>query len=803
MRRVYRFISSPLLSVVLILVFVLAQMVATFMPTESDSWRYVYGTAWFEAIMWAIGVNLTAVLFRYKTYRKLPIFLLHLSMIIILIGAAVTRYAGCKGMMHIREHESSSEFVITDRANPDIVKTKHLNFKIRLDKFVIKHYPGSMQPSSYDSYVTVLNRDGKKLFSYHIYMNHILVYKGYRFYQASYDKDEKGTILSVSYDPGMYITYLGYFMLTLGFILSAFYPRSRLVGAIKALSKSAAMMAVVLLVTHAAYAFSIEEFAKHSKNIANQFSTILTQHNGRIEPMDTLDLDIVHKLTGKSTLYGLTYNQIIVGMVAFPEEFQKLPMIYISDSKIRKAIGIKGKYASYNDFFDAKGNFRFLKEIGDAFHTPDSERTKQQRDWLKLNDVIYVAYMVYSGDVFRIFPAPNSKKNNYRWYSPVDIERLLEHHVIDPYGAKFYLELYSSLVSALRKLDAKSLAKVESRIYNIQKAYSGEILPSKNRIKWEILYNRLQIFAKLIGVYTLIGLLAIGLGFLEIFRRKRYKGLDRALIALGAFALLVHSANMIVRWYIAGHAPWSDAYESIIFIAWGAAFASVVFFRRSMLSLGSGLFVAGMFMMVANLDNINPQITNIVPVLNSYWLLIHVAFSIVSYGFLAVGSMLGLLNLILYGLRKYRQLDDQIEQFNNIILITIYVGLAMLSIGTIFGAVWANESWGAYWSWDPKETWSLISILVYAFVLHRGIMYSSKDGFLFSLLSFLSFFFIMMTYFGVNFYIAQGLHSYGRGSAAYIWFYVLEAGIVLWYAIVIINMLVDAFFRKRVGTPSS
>ena len=201
-------------------------------------------------------------------------------------------------------------------------------------------------------------------------------------------------------------------------------------------------------------------------------------------------------------------------------------------------------------------------------------------------------------------------------------------------------------------------------------------------------------------------------------------------------------------------------------------------------------------MMVANLDNINPQITNIVPVLNSYWLLIHVAFSIISYGFMSVGAMLGGLNMILYAIKKKRELESQINNLNNIIYICLYIGFTLLSIGTIFGAVWANESWGAYWSWDPKETWSLISILVYAYLLHNGIMYKTSSGFYFSLLALLSFFFILMTYFGVNFYIAQGLHSYGRGSAGYGWFYVLQAGIVLWFCVVILKYLTE-LTKKR------
>ncbi len=795
MRKLYDFLFSPKFSVIIIVIFLIAQITATFLPSEAESWRYVYAAKWFEIVIWLFGINLVGVMFKYKTYKKIPVFVLHLSVIIILVGAGVTRYAGYNGILHLRDNQTKSQIVITNKKNPFKTETKRLNFSIKLDRFVLKRYPGSMQPSSYDSYVTVKDKNGS--FSYHIYMNHILKYKGYRFYQADFDKDAKGSILAVSYDPGMYITYAGYILLILGFLLSIFYKKGRFVACLNALKKGGAFALIILFMTTSyAKAFDLHAFAQNSKSAAQAFSSILVQQNGRVEPMDTLDMNIVHKLTMKSSLLGLNYNQIVLGMITKPKEFQNLPLIHVGNKNIRKLLKIKGSYASYNSFFDKNGRLKFIKEIGTAFHTPDSKRTTAQREWLKINELIYISSLVYTYNIFKLFPLPDSKIHNYVWYSPFDIEQMFKLRKISFDKALFYIKMYGNLIKGLKNLNLQEINKAKSEIYKVQRMFSGDILPSKNRIKWEILYNHLQIFTYLIGIYSLLGLFAILLGFFEIFKQKRFRWFSRGLMSLSYFALLLHTANMIVRWYIAGHAPWSDAYESIIFIAWGSAFASVVFFRKSMLSLGSGLFSAGMFMMVANLDNINPQITNIVPVLNSYWLLIHVAFSIISYGFMSVGAMLGGLNMILYAIKKKRELESQINRLNNIIYICLYIGFALLSIGTIFGAVWANESWGAYWSWDPKETWSLISILVYAYLLHNGIMYKTSSGFYFSLLALLSFFFILMTYFGVNFYIAQGLHSYGRGSAGYGWFYVLQAGIVLWFCVVILKYLTE-ITKKR------
>ncbi len=796
MTKIFNIIFSARLSVLIIIVFVIAQIVATFLPTEAASWRYIYATRWFELIMWIFGINLTGAMFKYKTYKKIPVFILHLSVIVVLIGAGITRYAGYSGILHLREGQTKSFIVETNKKNPSKTMIKHLGFKIKLDRFVLKKYPGSMQPSSFDSYVTV--EDGKHSFSYHIYMNHILSYKGYRFYQADFDKDAKGSILSVSYDPGMYVVYFGYFLLIVGFLLVVFYKKGRFVAHIKRLKTgSLLILSFISILTTQANAFDLQTFAKDSTSVSKIFSSILVQHNGRIEPMDTLDMDIVHKLTKKSKLLGLNYNQIVIGMITEPKEFQRLPLIYVKDKNIRKLLNIKGSYASYNSFFDKSGRLKFIEEITKAFHTPDSKRTTPQREWLKINEMIYISSLVYTYDIFKLFPTPNAKEHNYGWYSPFEIEQMFKNKKIDFSGALFYLKRYGMLIKGLKTFNPAMVGKAKQEILKIQKTFSGGILPTENRIKWEIIYNHMQIFTYLIGIYSTIGFFAILLGFVEVLREKRYKLPDRGLIVLSLAALLLHTANMIIRWYIAGHAPWSDAYESIIFIAWGSAFASVTLFRKSMLSLGSGLFSAGMFMMVANLDNINPQITNVVPVLNSYWLLIHVAFSIISYGFMSVGAMLGLLNLLLYALKHKKPLDEQTEKLNNIIYISLYIGFALLSIGTIFGAVWANESWGAYWSWDPKETWSLISILIYAYLLHEGIMYRASNGIFFSLLAFLSFFFILMTYFGVNFYIAQGLHSYGRGSAGYGWFYLLQTGIVVWFGAVISKYITDMLQSKR------
>ena len=769
-------------SIIILLIFSMAQIYATLgFPSDEEAWIYVYGSRWFELIMWLLGLNLVGVLYRYKTYKKPPIFLVHIAIIVILIGAATTRYFGLGGVLHLRINETKSNFMVTNRANPDFKKSKSLGFSIRLDNFVVKKYPGSMQPSSYDSYVTVI--DGNKSFPYHIYMNHILTYKGYRIYQMSYDRDELGSILFINHDPGMLVTYFGYLLLTLGFLWLFLYKKSRLLQISRNLNIgkntiSLILTALFLLISLNSTATTIDIWSNKSKNVSCQWSKIPVQFHGRIEPMDTLDMDIMHKISKKTKLYEMDYNQIVLGMISYPYLFQSLKMIYIGNKNIRKKLHIPGKYASYNDFFMPNGKFSFYKEVDDAMHKSPSERNEIDREWLKINERVYIAFSVYTASIFKIFPPINSSRNN-SWYSVRQLK-----YLDSPDVAQHYFNLFRDFIYASKHYNIKKAKNLKTEIYNIQKKYANSIMPSAKRLKAEIFYNHIKIFPSLIGIYTLLGIIFILMGFVEVFKGKPLKKVSVATILIGWIVFLIHSANMLLRWYISGHMPWSDAYESIIFIAWSAAFVSLVFFKRKMLVLGAGFFVAGMFMMVAHLNSIDPQITNMVPVLKSYWLLIHVAVITIGYGFLAVSAMLGLINILILLLKRKFELKEISEYINNIIYIAMYAGLIFLTIGTFLGGVWANESWGRYWSWDPKETWSLITIIAYSIVLHIRVINAKMEGLMFPVLSFFSFFFILMTYFGVNFYIAQGLHSYGRGEGAYAWFYVLKAGIAVWFVLV-------------------
>ena len=759
------------LSFCIILLFSIILLVATLSQNLSN---YIYGN-WPAGIAFLfISGAIIYIFTRYRIYKKnLWVFLLHLSILIIIAGSFITHFFGFSGILHLRNNQSSSTIEIIK--NNTITK-RSIPFVVKLTKFSISYYPGSNQPSSYDSYIEVIDKQFHRKFPYHIYMNHILSYRGYNIYQTAYDPDKKGTILTVSYDPGAKVVFFGFLLISIAFLVhSLLFLKKQL---------TLIIIAIVALSIQS-MAFDLNLYAKTTKSIANEFGKIAILSNGRIQPLDSLNLSITKKITHKRKIYGLNYNQVVLGILLYPDEFKNMPLFFVKSKILKKQLHIKGRYASYNDFFK-NGKFIFLSQLYEAFNKKASQLNETERELLKLNDALYVFHETFTSQIFTIFPQID---NSSKWLSPIGVlERL--HTTPDKLYSQEFLIFYR-IIKALKDNNAKQLTKQIDALYTLQKNLAGSIMPSKTKLNLEILYNHLNIFEKLIGVYTLLGIIGIIIGLVEIIFQKQLKKTKKMLYSLGFIAILIHAANMGLRWYIASHAPWSDAYESIVFIGFSSALVSMLFIKKSPLVFGGGFFAAGMFMLTAAISDVNPQITNMVPVLKSYWLVIHVAFSIISYGFFSIAAILGLLNIIIYFFIKKE--NKSIEQLSNIIEINIYLGLTLLVIGTIFGAVWAYQSWGSYWSWDPKETWSLISILIYSFILHLKYIRKLSD-ILLSILAFLGFDFILLTYFGVNFYIAAGLHSYSRGSGSIILFYFMLALAAIWYGL---SFYVIGFFKRR------
>ena len=671
-----------------------------------------------------------------------------------------------------------------------------LPFGIKLDNFELERYPGSMTPASYSSDVVLIDKEQNINMPYKIYMNHILDHRNYRFFQSSYDQDEKGTVLSVNHDPGTWPTYIGYILLGLGMIWSLFAPSGRFQKLLKGTRKLQASAAAVALTfflalgpqtLHAASPVVDEEMLKamHSYDIGHtkNFATLVVQdQQGRMKPMDTVAHEVIAKITGRSVLFDLDPTQMFLGMIMQPELYQNVPMIKIGHPKIALTLGLPEatQYAKFTDFFvQADNTYKIFDAVSQASIKKPLEQTQYDKELIKIDERVNVAFMSYQGSLLRLFPKPQDANN--KWMAPMDAIQTFPKEQADT--VRMIIAAYFQTVAmGLQKGEWQLADKALKGIHQYQQKYGTAVIPSPSHIDMEIKYNQFGLFGKLVPLYLLLGLVLLVFAFIHVLKPTfSMKWIMRGAWAIFVFGFLMHIAGLAIRWYIAGHAPWSNAYESIVFIAAATVLAGVILARKSPFALAGTAVLAGVTMGVAHMNFINPEITNLVPVLKSYWLMIHVATIISGDGFFGLGSILSLLVLILYVLRGKNgtaNIDRSIKELTNLSEMGLIIGLFLLTIGNFLGGVWANESWGRYWGWDAKETWAAVTILIYATVLHLRFVSALKSNFIYNVASTWAYSTVLMTYFGVNYYLS-GLHSYAAGDPVPIpmWVYYAIAGL--------------------------
>ncbi len=649
-----------------------------------------------------------------------------------------------------------------------------LPFALYLKDFQLERYPGSNSPASYASEVVLIDKANGLEKPYRIFMNNILNYKGYRFFQSSYDTDEKGTILSVNHDAlGTSVTYIGYFLMTLGMLLSLFNKNSYFQSLIRSGSHNnkTATVPVSILLVGLFLSFSTSLNAQKgsvpdniSTGQASELSSILVQdHGGRIKPLQSLASDVVRKVAKNEKVGGLNSVQVIMGMYLFPKSWQRIPMIKVSNEEIRKMLGVQDKFATYTDFFDmaSLGKYKLSELVQEAYQKKPGLRTKLDQEILKVDERVNICYMVYSGSILRIFPAKNDP--NHKWYGPAEASGMVAKE-----DSAFVKGVLGSYRNAVTQGNESTATEVLNSIKKFQKINAGDLYPAKSKISLEIFYNKTHIFDKLTKYYGIIGFVLLILLLISVLNETtRINKVIRIASLLLFLGFILHTAGLGIRWYISEHAPWSNGYESMIYIAWAAMLGGLIFVRKSTFTLVAASLLAALTLMIAHMSWMNPEITNLVPVLKSYWLTIHVSVITASYGFLGTGMVLGLFNLVLYIMKNEKnqfKLEKQIKTLSEINHLSLILGVYFLTVGTFLGGVWANESWGRYWGWDPKETWALITALVYIFITHMRFVPGLKGNFAFNLASVVGFFSVLMTYFGVNYYLA-GLHSYAQGDA--------------------------------------
>ncbi|MGB3080179.1 MAG: cytochrome c biogenesis protein CcsA [Saprospiraceae bacterium] len=657
-------------------------------------------------------------------------------------------------------------------------KRIQLPFSIKLRDFIMDRYPGTNSASSYASEVTLIDPRNNLKRDQRIYMNNILNYGGYRFFQSSFDQDELGTVLSVNHDYwGTKISYLGYIMLTLGFGLTLFNKKSRFrelsnrLKDIRLSEKTAAGMILLLMFVLPAkpFANNVNEINLHviPKEHAEAFGRLLVQdQKGRMKPMNTVTNEVLRKVSRKEGLYGLSSDQVFLGMMLYPEEWTQQPMIKIgSQPDIRKLIPSKGDLASFNDFFATNGQYVLNEQVRRAFSLPAIDRTLFDKEIMKIDERVNILNMVFNGSIARIYPVENDPSKT--WLTPADVIQHADEYGSESFVHKFFSNYVSTVVDAENTQDWSAANQQIESLHRYQQEMGGDILISQKKVDMEILLNKMHVFSRLTMAYGLLGLIFLFLFFSKVFLPKlNLKWPTRIAFYLLAACFTAHVIGLGLRWYISGRAPWSNGYESMIYIGFTTMLAGLIFARKSIGGLAATSILASTILMVAGLSWLDPEITPLVPVLKSYWLTIHVSMEAGSYGFLMLGAIIGLLNLLLMiFLTKSNEgrIFRTIKEMTFISEMTLIGGLFMVSTGTYLGGVWANESWGRYWGWDAKETWALVTTLVYAFILHMRFIPGLRGLYAFNLASLFGFASVMMTYFGVNYYLS-GLHSYAAGD---------------------------------------
>ncbi|GGP05208.1 cytochrome c biogenesis protein [Cloacibacterium rupense] len=666
-------------------------------------------------------------------------------------------------------------------------------FALKLDDFVMETYPGSNSPSAYESHIQIID-EGKQT-PYKIFMNHVLNHKGYRFFQASFDPDRQGTVLSVNHDFwGTLISYIGYALLFLGLFVTLFWKGTHFWKLNQSLKDMAAKKATVVLLLLSFLGFNAQDNHQHetvapssvatqapaqtaphleiSKEHAAQFAYLLVQgYDGRIEPMSTQALDVLRKMAKKEKWGDLNADQWFLSINLNPMAWMNDQIIKVGSSGgeelLKKTKANEKGYTSMMNLFvsDTQGMPRFILEddFNTAFRKKPAEQSKYDLEVIAINERVQIFYGILSGQYFRIIPIQNDP--NHTWNSWLDQEQKA-----DPQAQNVIAPYFLSVIDATKNNDwAKANAELE-KVKEYQKTWGKSVIPDESKINIEVLLNTLNLNFYLLIFYTLIGGLLIILGFIELFKpSKILHKIIKIIIYLGVIGYVFHFLGLIARWYISGHAPWSNGYEAIVFISWVGITAGLMLYRNSNALIPSAGFMVAVIMMgfAHGTSQLDPQITPLVPVLKSYWLIVHVAIIVSSYGFFALSMIIAVISLFFYIISDKKSYQTHngttLKELTIVSEMSLTIGLLALVIGVFLGGVWANESWGRYWSWDPKETWAFISTIVYAFVLHMRLVPGLRGRWAYHVAAMFAFCSMVMTYFGVNYYLT-GLHSYAAGD---------------------------------------
>lgn len=799
MEKIKQLLSSYKTTLVLLLIYALMMAIGTFIEESMNTTAakvIIYYSPSFIFVQLLLIVNFLFALVqrRFVQDKRWGMIILHMALVVILIGAMVTHVWGKEGTVHIREGEKNDTMVIhTSKGTFE----EKLPFTLELVDFHLIRYPGSNSPSSYESDLKIhVDND---IIETKVFMNNVFDIKGYRLFQASYDEDELGTVLSVNQDvAGRNITYFGYGVLFIGFIMMFVMPNSRLWQLNRQLKKVQASIKATIMLLLITTTISAKDFSKHAtftsieRNVApvehaEKFGEIPVQLRGRVMPMNSFASEVLRKLHGETKVGSITPDQFIISLITMPEMWMQIEFLKLSNKDIIEKYNLQSNGVSYAQLFDERGNYRLLEGVEEVHKKDVKDRSKYDNDLLKLDEQINIMFLLINHQIPALFP--DAEDPNHTWYASGDNLSGFpnEDSLFISRSYNFYI---SEATQSMKSNNWEQPEVVINTIKEYQIAKDAAKLIDSDKISAEVKYNKLDIFSKVRGSYFILGGLLLIISFIAMYNDKRWMRQISWVLIVGIIAsFLFHMYGMGLRWSISGYAPWSNSYETMVYVSWVTALAGLVFTKRSHLTLSLAIVFSGVILFVSNLYWMNPEITTLVPVLKSPWLMIHVAVIVAAYGFFGVGFMLGLVNLLIIiftdGNKKTQLRIRELNIINNMGLL---IGLALLTIGTFMGGVWANESWGRYWSWDPKETWALITVVVYSVVIHLHLVGKWFNNWTFNFAAVISFATVLMTFLGVNFFLS-GLHSYGKNDGVAEMFNYIGIGFVIILIIGIVSFV--------------
>ncbi len=729
---------------------------------KSQGTSYVhahYYGAWWFTLIWAALAALGVFYIIKMKVRRASTLTLHLSFVIILIGAFLTHVSAKRGMMHLRAGQPSNTYMAADEKQG--MKEEKLPFSLCLQKFEATMHDGTDAVADYSSKFTVI--DGKDKIEGEVSMNHIYSHRSYRFYQSSYDEDGKGSILAINADPyGIPVTYTGYALLFFSLIWMLLDPKGCYRKLLRSplLKKGALMITLMLCLANVqpSYADSSSETLRNAvlpKETAKKFGELYILYNDRICPVQTFALDFCKKIYGARGYHGLTAEQVLSGWLFYGDVWANEPFIKIKGGELKSSMNLPD-YAPLNLFFNNEmGGYTIGQYVQEYY---DGQQDKFHKQVADIDGKIQIVMELRQGLSLKVLPYtftrnvratkdhPYIKAGTTTWYSPVDkLPRAVERqHAI--YIKNVFPLLYRDVRAGKMNLANEFFDKMRK----YQEISGGSSLPSAAQYKAERINNAFPFATILFMVNLTLGFIALFYAIYRMTRKKAVKALDYALPILLVVSFLALTFGLALRWVISGNVPMSNGYESMLTVAWFVMLISIFMQFKVRMVMVFGFLLSGFFLLVSHINQMDPAIGQMMPVLNSPLLSLHVSIIMMSYALLSLTFICGIMGITL------RSHGEELQALSRVFL---YPALTAMGIGIFIGAIWANVSWGTYWSWDSKETWALITFMIYAVVVHTQTLPVFRKPLAYHVYITLAFLSIIMTYFGVNYFLS-GMHSY-------------------------------------------